>query len=149
MLFSSIDFVVPDNLLAELVLALPNKGLAECKDRETCYVNVDSCPSPPPAVHFHFGSEYTVGIYRQSSTSWFLPTLELSPNPTLCSSDIILASHLAHIFHLRAQVESALRVERIHYSYAFLLRIGYWKHIYVFWPRRRKIAFISIFGCLW
>lgn len=73
-------------------MVLQKTGLAGCKNPETCTAVADTRRSPPPAAHFHIDTEITISIYKQSSTLWFLPTLELSPDSIGKSPDIILAS---------------------------------------------------------
>lgn len=86
----SIDFVVPDNLVAAAESSLQNKGLGHCSDPEACTAVAETRTSPAPAAHFHIDSEMTVSIYTQSSTLWFLPGLSLKQ--LSCSPDFILAS---------------------------------------------------------
>lgn len=96
----AVDYVVPDHLLAaseKALKVLPR--LIPCPDPETCLTSSPDRPTPPPAFHLHItDSELTVGLYRQSETLWFLPTLDGSlarpeasnsklPPPFLLASD--------------------------------------------------------------
>jgi hypothetical protein len=77
-------------LIAAAAFALQNKGLAGCTEPKSCNTIAHTRTSPAPAAHFHMHSEMTVSIYTQSSTLWFLPSLELKQ--ITGSPDIILAS---------------------------------------------------------
>ncbi|KAH7419588.1 thioredoxin reductase [Cadophora sp. MPI-SDFR-AT-0126] len=90
---NSIDFMVPDEMVAASVSALSNTGLATCSEPKTCTVVAESRASPPPAAHYHIiDSELSVCIYQKSSAFWFLPSLELSCTSKSQPADIILAS---------------------------------------------------------
>ncbi|OBT86469.1 hypothetical protein VE02_05335 [Pseudogymnoascus sp. 03VT05] len=87
---NSIDFAVPDHLVAAAESALQNKGLADCSEPELCTAVAKTRTSPAPAAHFHIDFEMTVSIYMRSSTFWSLPSLDLEQ--LIRSHDIILAS---------------------------------------------------------
>ncbi|EFQ27239.1 hypothetical protein CGRA01v4_04295 [Colletotrichum graminicola] len=74
---AAVDYVVPDHLLTaseKALKVLPR--LSPCPSPKTCLASSPDRPTPPPAFHLHItNSELTVGLYRQSETLWFLPTL--------------------------------------------------------------------------
>ncbi|KFZ06729.1 hypothetical protein V501_07116 [Pseudogymnoascus sp. VKM F-4519 (FW-2642)] len=86
----SINFSVPDDLVAAAEAALQNKGLADCMEPKSCNTISEFRTSPAPAAHFHVGPRTTISIYKQSSTFWSIPSLTLER--LVCSHDIILAS---------------------------------------------------------
>jgi hypothetical protein len=88
----SIDFVVPDTLVAKATSALQPTGLLSCAEPKTCTAVAERRVSPIPISHFHIDSDFTVSLYGQSSTLWFLPPLAESVNTKSYIGDIILAS---------------------------------------------------------
>ncbi|KAK7959142.1 uncharacterized protein PG986_003996 [Apiospora aurea] len=94
---ASIDFVLPDDLLprgAKILRALPS--FRPCQDPETCPVSSQERHTPAPASHLHVdNSEITVGLYQQSQTLWFLPTLDstlIYPEASQLPPQFVLAS---------------------------------------------------------
>ncbi|OHE96962.1 hypothetical protein CORC01_07747 [Colletotrichum orchidophilum] len=95
-IIGSIDFVVPDQLIsvgADVISDLPD--LQQCPSVELCLASSPERRTPPPTFHVHIkGSEVTIGLYLQSETLWFLPTLEeslLSVEDTKLSPTFALA----------------------------------------------------------
>ncbi|CAG8949742.1 hypothetical protein HYFRA_00004062 [Hymenoscyphus fraxineus] len=84
----SIDFIIPDSLIPNPTLALQPTGLLACTEPSTCTAIAENRASPIPKSHFHIDSEFTVSLYGQSTTLWFLPSLTQSTQ----SVDIISAS---------------------------------------------------------
>ncbi|KAK1996226.1 hypothetical protein LX36DRAFT_536196, partial [Colletotrichum falcatum] len=94
----SIDFVIPDHLLATGTTALSAlSGLQPCSSPATCPSSSQERRTPPPAFHVHIdGSEVTMALYLQSETLWFLPVLDsslLSPDQSQLPSHFTLASN--------------------------------------------------------
>ena len=89
-LVQSINFSVPDDLVAAAESALQNKGLADCTEPESCDTIGKFRTSPAPTVHFNIDPKTTISIYKQSSTFWSIPSLTLER--LVSSHDIILAS---------------------------------------------------------
>ncbi|KAK2022836.1 hypothetical protein LX32DRAFT_513307, partial [Colletotrichum zoysiae] len=97
-IIGSIDFVIPDHLLAIGITAfsaLP--GLPPCSSLATCPSSSPERPTPAPAFHMHIdASEVTIALYLQSETLWFLPVLDtslVSPDQSQLPSYFTLASN--------------------------------------------------------
>ncbi|SPO04508.1 uncharacterized protein DNG_07193 [Cephalotrichum gorgonifer] len=93
----SIDFIVPDDLLADGLKILSQlKGLAPCPGGKHCPSRSADRYTPPPAVHVHVeASEVRVGLYPQADVLWFLPPLDGSlvcPKKSQLSRYFVLAS---------------------------------------------------------
>lgn len=74
----SIDFVIPDHLLAAGAAVLVRQPhLALCPDDQLCLTSSTERYTPGPAFHVHMeDSEMPVTLYLQSETLWFLPPLD-------------------------------------------------------------------------
>ena len=95
-LSQSIDFVIPDHLLAAGAAVLARQPhLALCPDDQLCLTSSTERYTPVPAFHAHLeDSEISVTLYLQSETLWFLPPLDstLCQKPAQLPQYFIMAS---------------------------------------------------------
>lgn len=120
----SVDFVVPDHLLAsseDVLSALcrdADELFSPCVDPDTCSTVSPYRATPAPSLHIHLtqDADISVGLYAQRETLWFLPPLDSSsllvPPGTDASAEVLPSLPAPFVWATDATVLPPSRPER-------------------------------------